>query len=125
MRIVKLNILESKTNLRPRDLIQFLYPGMISRLSAFQFAFHPRGNKVFKGHRRVRNSLEEQSIEEWSRKKKVYCGYLQRKSYEFQTFKKRKVESNFNWVKLRLLSVNLSHGNVKSYLVYGHKVHQR
>ena len=81
-----------------------------------------RANKVFKGHKRVRNSLEEQSVEEWSRKKKVYCGYLQRKSYEFQTSKKRKVESKN---KMGKVSENLSHGNVKNYLVYVRKLHQR
>ena len=71
MRIVKLNILESKTNLRPGDLIKLLYPSILSRLSAFQFAFHPRAKKIFKGHKRVRDNLEEQCVEEWSRKKET------------------------------------------------------
>ena len=64
MRIVKLNILESKTNLRPGDLIKLSYPSRLSRLSAFQFAFHPRAKKIFKGHKRVRDNLEEQCVEE-------------------------------------------------------------
>ena len=93
MRIVKLNILESKTNLMPGDLIKLLYPSILSRLSAFQSTFHPRAKKMFKGLKRVRDNLEEQCVEECSRKKKLYCGYLQPKSYEFPKLKKAKLDS--------------------------------
>ena len=47
MRILRLDILRSKTNLRPGDLIKILYPSIESRISAFNFAFHPRATKVF------------------------------------------------------------------------------
>ena len=99
MRIVKLNILGSETNLRPGDLIKKLYPGIVSRIRAFRFAFHPRANKVFKGHKRLRDNSEEQSIEEWSRRSKQTCGYLKPKIYEFPITKKIKVDNKAHKIK--------------------------
>ena len=77
MRIIKLDIFNSKTNIRPGDFIKTLYPNIATRLSAFRFAFHPRARKVFTQHKRPRKSSEEYCSEELSRKSKKHCGYLQ------------------------------------------------
>ncbi|KAI6648693.1 hypothetical protein LOD99_7919 [Oopsacas minuta] len=90
MRIVKLDILNSKSNLRPGDFIRVLYPGITSRISAFNFTFHPRADKFFKGRKRIRDISEEKCNEEWSRKKKQHCGYLKSKTYEFPQFNRDK-----------------------------------
>ena len=76
MRIIKLDILHSKTNLRPVYFIRNLYPDIVSRLSAFKFAFHPRASKVFNRHKRSRDTSEEYCNEEWDRRKKIFSGYL-------------------------------------------------
>ena len=41
MRIVKIDILNSKCNLRPGDFIRTIYPAINSRISAFKFGLHP------------------------------------------------------------------------------------
>ena len=46
MRIVKIDILDSKTNLRPGDFINIMYPSIGSRLKAYNFACHPRANNI-------------------------------------------------------------------------------
>ena len=47
MRIIKLDIFNSKSNIRPGDFIKKLYPNIITRLSGFKFAFHPRAETSF------------------------------------------------------------------------------
>ena len=81
MRIVKIDILNSKCNLRPGDFIRTIYPAINSRISAFKFGLHPRAGKIFKYGKRKRE-LEEQCVEEWSRKKKKYGGYLKPTTFE-------------------------------------------
>ena len=75
MRIIKIDILNSKCNLRPGDFIRTIYPSISSRISALKFALLPRAGKIFKYGKRKRE-LEEESVEDWSRKNKKYCGYL-------------------------------------------------
>ena len=47
MRIGKIDILQSKTNLKPGDFIKQLYPSIVSRKSAFKFAFTTELIKYF------------------------------------------------------------------------------
>ena len=49
MRIIKLDIFNSKSNIRPGDFIKKLYPNIMTRLSGFKFAFHPRAKKFSMG----------------------------------------------------------------------------
>ena len=93
--ILKLDILKSKTNLRPGDLIKILYPSIESRISAFNFAFHPRANKVFKNLKRPRDVSKEHCSEEWSRKNKRHCGYLNSKQFKFSQKNKTKRENKY------------------------------
>ena len=79
--VVKIDILNSKCNLRPGDFIRTIYPAINSRISAFKFGLHPRAGKIFKYGKRKRE-LEEQCVEEWSRKKKEYGGYLKPTTFE-------------------------------------------
>ena len=83
MRIVKIDILQSKTNLRPGDLIKQLHDGIFSRMSAFKFAFHPRADNIFRIHKRIRENSEELTTEEWSGKIKKHCRNLQLNRYDF------------------------------------------
>ena len=62
--------------MRPGDFIRNLYPNIVSRLSAFKFAFHPRASKVFNRPKRSRDTSEEYCNEEWDRRKKNFSGYL-------------------------------------------------
>ena len=94
MRIIKLDIYNSKTNIRPRDFIKTLYPNITTRLSAFSFAFHPRARKVFTQHKRPRKSSEEYCNEEWSRKSKKHCGYLKSNDKVSSLCKKIGAEAN-------------------------------
>ena len=95
MRILKLDILRSKTNLRPGDLIKILYPSIESRISAFNFAFHLIATKVFKNLKRPRDVSEEHCSEEWSRKNKRHCGYLNSKQFKFSLKNKTKRENKY------------------------------
>ena len=73
-----------------------MYTSISSRLKAYNFACHPRVNKIFKVHKRNRNSLEEYSSEEWARKPKRHCGYLESKSTTFSLVCKKLVGENKN-----------------------------
>ena len=83
MRVVKIDILQSKTCLRPGDFIRMLYPSITNRLAAFRFAFHPRATKVFTKYKRSRSVLEQDCEEEWARKNKKHCGYLFQRKMKF------------------------------------------
>ena len=101
MRIVKIDILKSRTGLRPGDLIRIMHPNIIKRLAAFCFAFHPRAaKKVFKSYKRKRDPSEEENCqEEWQRRSKKKCNsYLVSKSISFSQV--RPLVNNKNKIKL-------------------------
>ena len=53
----------------------------VSGIAAIKFALHPRSSKIF-NHGKRKRELEEENVEECSRKKKKYCGYLKPTTFE-------------------------------------------
>ena len=89
MRIVKKNILNEESKLRPGDFIRRMYDGISRRIKAFEFAFHPISCKVMKktkiGNSRI---IDDSQIEKnWERRKKSR-GYF--KSYKISRTRRSK-----------------------------------
>ena len=72
MRIVKNNILNEESKLRPGDFIRRMYEGISGRIKAFDFAFLPINCKVIKRTKFENNNIiDDSQIEEiWERRKK-------------------------------------------------------
>ena len=76
-RIVKHSIYNSETGMRAADFIRSIYINIDDRIAAFKFAFTSLANKVFKPKKRkIQIENEENSKEEWSKRKKSKISYI-------------------------------------------------
>ena len=79
MRIVKISILQNETKLRPGDFIRKVCEGISGRIKAFNFAFLPISNKVFK---RIKVGKDTKQMEEiWKRSKRSKRSYFSKAGY--------------------------------------------
>ena len=70
MRILKINILQNQTKLRPGDFLRKIREGLEGRIRAFGFAFEPLSSKILKT--KVPRKIKDNKLAEeiWQRRKK-------------------------------------------------------
>ena len=77
MRILKINILQNQTNLRPGDFLRKIRQGLNGRIRAFDFAFEPLSSKILKTNKISRKSKDNKFAEEnWKRRKESKTKYF-------------------------------------------------
>ena len=88
MRIIKSNILNNETKLRPGDFLRKMREGLEGRIRAFNFAFEPLSYKVFKRTKDFCTFQDTTLVEEIWQKRKKKCTYF-KKNYS------QKISLNF------------------------------
>ena len=77
MRILKINILQNQTKLRPGDFLRKIRQGLNGRIRAFDFAFEPLSSKILKINKISRKSKDNKFAEEnWQRRKESKTKYF-------------------------------------------------
>ena len=72
MRILKINILQNLTKLRPGDFLRKIREGLEGRIRAFGFAFEPLSSKILTEKKVPRKIKDNKLTEEiWQRRKKT------------------------------------------------------
>ena len=76
MRILKINILQNQTKLRPGDFLRKIREGLEGRIRAFGFAFEPLSSKILKT--KVPRKIKDNKLAEeiWQRRKKNKTTYF-------------------------------------------------
>ena len=63
MKILKINILQNQTKLRPGDFQRKIRQGLNGRIRAFDFAFEPLSSKILKTNKSKDNKICRRELE--------------------------------------------------------------